>query len=75
MTIEELREKNPGHWVIPSDEEYANVVAAEEAVKAAEAERVAELERERQSINDQIANLQTRLNELQGQVESTEAQG
>lgn len=56
MTLEEVRALNPGHWVIPTDEEVTSRVAeveaaeearqAEEAAVAAKAERIAALEAE-----------------------------
>lgn len=69
MTIEELRELNPGHWTLPTDEEVANVVAEKEVREAAAAEEIAQVERRKQSIRDQIANLQSELNGLEGTTE------
>lgn len=80
MTIEELRELNPGHWNIPSDEDIQNridekarqVEEAEAARIAAENEAEEERKRELQSNRDQIASLVARMAELGVHVDVTD---
>lgn len=64
MDIQTVRDLFPDRN-IPSDEEIQQAQQARESALIAEREQAEEIERKKQSLRDQITNLQTELNNLE----------
>jgi hypothetical protein len=67
--LQELRTLNPGHWVIPTDEEYAESKSAKEQAEAAEAQVRADAEAAEAAKAQRIAELEHELAELKGEAQ------